>query len=858
MPEVANVTWTRDLSGLIENRSSKRTAVNPNQRQAWRLTGIDGFSKAGLRPFPGFKKLSEGLGLTSGQTLQRGDFFVVTLPVDFDTAFTGYLYRYRDGASGPYKTKLKWYDGSSWNTSSDIFSLSNKQPLTYAVAGRVLYVFIKGQEPAALFFDESTGALTIQNDTGPGPRPSSVKVGDKSTTSYLGSSTCLNNATGDYQDLPVGRIIVNDQIDALGDGYPTFESPPAAGSDKPTGQTPLKYQPGHYSFAFEMVNSKTNRKSQLSEIVELEPEDFKDAVSVTTTTTYNYGKRSYLLFEVLIDTNKYDQVYLYRSVRNPPNTTAGPLQSALFLEKILTSDDNLYPDTPTDLSSKVSAAAGTAFERWYFYCVLDDQALLVQDPYFNRVVVDDDMPEAGAALYYEGIMVTSNIGANSSNPVPNQSNVGEIRYSSTLTFSPESFPPNNRVVPPSVTDTPVAWIQASGNALGLSQSRVYFTRASGGFIEFEPIANGYGLAARRAVASISELVFYLSATGIKVMDANGALNAMSAFDEVIREDWATTLTDCFMVYDPESKVLFTINPDRYEALLVWMETSTPSSLQDVPFVAASSGLVPASGSSQDRAQFAASNGLIYVYDRTRTKVDGSGNTRVAMLDWSGPGYAVVDSVGSPTAGIYPVTLTSGGFPSNGDLTNAFVYVATGARRGDRFRVLAVDVSGDDFSLEPQGAADATALVGQTLEISPIFVRWVDAPIDLQSPDGYQFGLSDRFRNRTVATMAVYFSDSDGPPVGSVRATYSATLWRGNLGTTYSWGQPLGRTGEIVPAIADHNPDYSSLFQRASVLPVTSSVVAPGLDIFVTDLDYVAVAARINGKIEHTSRTRGHS
>lgn len=866
MPEIPNVNWTRDLAGLVENRSSKRTAVVANQRQAWLLSGIDGFSRSGIRPMAGFKKLAGNLNLTTGQTLQRGDFWVVTLPVDFNTAFTGYVYRYRDGGSGPYVTKFRWYDnstdtaGTGWNETASIFDdtpgsglgMATKPPMDIAVIGRVLYIFVKGQKPAAIYFkpDET---VTVLNDTGPGPRPSSEKIGNLTNASFLQTGTALNNATGVYQDKPVGRVVVNDQIDGRGDNYPGFKAPVSPGTTKPTGETPLKYAPGSYSFAFELVDSRTNRKSQLSEIMELEPEDFRDAVTVSTSTTYNVGKRSYILFEVLLDRNKYDQVRLYRSVRNPPNTTAGPLQAALFLEAILTEDNNKY--SSADLDANTSSAGGTDFERWHFYCVLDDQALLVQDPFFNRVVVDEQMPQGGAAIAYENIMIVSDIGGAASDPAPNQSNVGEIRYSATLDFAPESFPPNNRNVPPGLRDTPIAWVQAAGNALGMSASRAYFTRASGGFIEFEPIANGFGITGRRSLASIAELVFYVSSTGMKVINSTGRLDAMAAFDNVIQEDWANSLADVFMVYDPDGKILWTINPETKEALLIWMETNTPSSATDIPFIAASAGLVPDATDGIELAQFATPNGNIYVYDRKRTKTDGSGGKRTAMLDWTGPGHVTISAVGSPTLTTYPVTVTGGTLPTDGSLSDAYVYVATGPRRGERYRITIVN-TGTTFGMDGDGL-NPTNLVGETLAISPVFVRWVDAPIDLQDPDGFQFGLADRFRSRSASSLSIYFSDSIGPSANLDVATYSATLWRGNLGSRYTWGIPRDFAGLPTRAIVDHNPEWAATFQNDSTQPVTDSVLAAGFDTFVTDLDYLAIAARITGTIEHTSRTKGH-
>jgi hypothetical protein len=286
-----------------------------------------------------------------------------------------------------------------------------------------------------------------------------------------------------------------------------------------------------------------------------------------------------------------------------------------------------------------------------------------------------------------------------------------------------------------------------------------------------------------------------------------------------------------------------------------METNTPSSSVDIPFVAASPGLIPTASDGVEIAQFATSSGNIYVYDRKRTKTDGSGNRRTALLDWSGAGVAVIAAVGSPTAGVYPITITGATLPTDGTMNDAYVYVSTGARRGEKYRITAVN-TGTTFGAISDTGIDPTALVGQSIEISPIFVRWVDAPIDLQSPDGYQFGPSDRFRSRSCATLKTYFSDSLGTPVDTTRATYSSTLWRGNLTDLYTWGQPRNDDGDIVAAVADHNPAYASLFQHDSDAPVTGTVLSAGLDIFVTDLDFLAVAATISGTILHTTRTRG--
>jgi hypothetical protein len=892
MPPITT-SWNRPLARVREDRGSLRTALPAGTGTAHRLTGVDGYCSAGLRPVPGFRKVHSLAGaddssptvtaltviqaangtISSTDRILPNDFWCVTVPVNGELYFSGYVFRVTH-TGGNASIWLKYYDStaSEWYNKQIWGSASGQSDaMTVQVVGRLCYVLLKGKEPRAFYFDDaSTYDFNLITDTGPGPNPRLEFIGRQYwQDNYDGRIT---NDAGDTLNEAFGKIAIvgpngfplltnyayRDYADFVAPNNYNADDPPVVTD---AGVVPYPHVPGDYAFAYEFVNTKTGRRSQLSEIAYVSATDFLWAITQAADTTIptftqtnvNLEKRSWILFEVLVNVTEYDEVRLYRSIRNQPYSKAGPLQATLFRTETLTSAGNkLDPGGINDGQNNVAAN----FERWVVWLRLDDLATLNQEVYYNRTVCDEEMPKAGAGTYYNGTLIVSNIGGTEvSDDEPNRRGVGEIRYSSTLLGAPEMFPPANRVVPRSYLDSPIDWVQTAGNVIGLSPEGLHFGRVVGGFINFEAIAEGYGTVSRRAADSIGGLLFYLSETGLKVATTNGALDGTRMFDEVIRTDWASTLDNTFVIYDPSIKVLFVGNPDREEALLTWMETSTTTSLDDFAFVGGDSGVVPGAASTRNVAQFVTEVGDVYVYDRLREKTDGSGNARRAMLDFTGQGRGVIASGSSGVVDTLTVTIT--GLPVDTSLIGAYVYVSTGTLRGTKFKVTGVVNNGDGtytFAVEdPNSLVESADLVGATLEISPVFVRWVDAPIGL-SLDQQMFGPQDFFRVRAISSGAVYFTDVSGVGASTDSATYTATVWVDNGTEPFGTGEPVDVDGEPVRAIRTGNPVHGIRYPDG--LTLDASVIAPGLDVFCTDCDFIALSARIDGKFHHSSLVSG--
>lgn len=203
MSTVHETSWDYALSQITQNKKGKRTSVPKGT--AFELAGFDGSVDGGLRPFRGFRQVTDleyGYGgpQNSGGTMQG--FFPFRCQVDNTTFAYGFLYRVEGTGVNlgkvMYRLKYRIGDGSTWQYDRDHgFSLgllgietgfNVDQVMQIVEVGRFVYVLRKGKDPFMFYFtcegtESSSGGggtsscseqgyrLIVLTDLGPGDAP---------------------------------------------------------------------------------------------------------------------------------------------------------------------------------------------------------------------------------------------------------------------------------------------------------------------------------------------------------------------------------------------------------------------------------------------------------------------------------------------------------------------------------------------------------------------------------------------------------------------------------------------------------------------------------------------------------------
>ncbi len=266
----------------------------------------------------------------------------------------------------------------------------------------------------------------------------------------------------------------------------TFNAPSDLGTKSPgkpgatvefsTGigdRTARRIKGGDYAFAYVLYDSKTGRKTSLSDVTSIDAEDFPQVTKFYDQATGNIvddptlccaddqdpsgtecefeceerlgGADQFVAMEVIYDSNKYDTAYFYRSVRTEDaggTFTAGYLQ----LDKIVKLEDYETLDQPT---------SPTGYRRAVYFYTKEDKGLVWQPSYLGDSVLDEQMPYGGTATMYDNTMVVTSLnnqiasapGLEEDRVFDEIRGIGEVRYSSLAEYSPELFPPLNRYAP---------------------------------------------------------------------------------------------------------------------------------------------------------------------------------------------------------------------------------------------------------------------------------------------------------------------------------------------------------------------------------------------------------------------------
>ena len=868
-----------DQSGPPTNCGSRTGGGNP---VASELVGWDGNAEGGLRPFPGFHAMTlngtplrvkawDGVSaMEEGGFVQPGDFFPVAVRDGASGYEHGVIYRScRIASTGQpsgrpnliYQPLNSSFSSVRLNTGTHLTNHGNvdntkfKQnwpQMDVAVRGRLIYIFIEGQSPILHIPSTNTTELT----PGPGDQPRLYAADEASGVALL----ALNVASPNLARISIAALTPGEI------SHPTQ-----------TGIQIRGFSSGNYAFAYQLYDERSGRRSGISEVQPLQPRSFDPTtgdIDIAGAASPTAGP--FLALEINYLPADWTHVYVYRSVRTED---AGGVFSAGYL----------FQETFQRLADITNAAWTTVpfgYSKAVWYYVLEDKQLVVQDRYVDYFYFDAEMPKAGTGIIHEDVCYTSLITNTTAQWQGNPNKyAGEIRWSSPTEASPELFSPLARYTPSSPSDSVIRFLPVGGNLVGFSRNKQYVVRRESDFVKVMDQHEGYGLISARAAESVGSYAYFANSQGVFTVDGNGNIDDINAVNYVIREKWAGKHENVTMGLDPTHNVLFIHNPSagaRGETVCLWLRTGRATTLSDTKcFTNVAKGFsrgYDGEGSTDpllSRAIWVDYLGFMFVSDYARERKATAmysrvftGNTRRTFRPILGDGYGTFTRVGSGQTGYVPgtgpgqqsyilsysgATLTAGAASM---LIGSYLYASGSSTLEPGQSWLIVDWNGTNVTVQGinPGATPFTA------HISPPYCRWRGHQLTMVDEDGVNYRDTDFFTIRSASTLAASFADVTSPALVAGLGRFNALLYRSNGSAPIVSALPVDTNGTTTTSISNYEGIHNAAFTptgsiQDARLSIQGSSMFPGLETWVSDVDFLLLEVIVSGKMLPTTRNR---
>lgn len=654
-----------------------------------------------------------------------------------------------------------------------------------------------------------------------------------------------------------------------------------------------KFEPGDYSFGYVLVSSKTGRKSAFSQVAQVRSEDFVVA-RTQNGTTISVKQDQYMGIELVYDSSKYDQMYVYRSVKI--QDAGGTMVAGLpFLDAIITLTD--YQTCQNGTGRTFDPASTDNRHAMYFY-ELEDKQLVYQNPYTDRSVFDETMPYGGAAMFYQNTMLVSKVQtpAVSTTDESRYSDagigLGEMRWSSMMDLCPELFPPFNRYNPTVPSNEVICFAKAGGNVVGLSRDKVYHLRKSGPYVKVTEMHEGYGVVNHKAVDSVGSAAYFVTSHGLKSVDMQGQLDEIRNLNLVMVREWKDDLASVQVAYDPYMNALFVHNPVQEETYVLWFSTSNTTKIADTNFAHISQGSWPINftgaeyGNELCRRSFFLQNvqetragGIgygvyagpaVYVVDQAGDRTISGGSTswngqrRITTLDFNGDSRFVAS--GAWSSGSIPISTATGTVVLAAAWQYVYVYLvastANAANVGKKAKVM--------YNYATNVYIDSTVypwvtstVAGDVFVVSPVPFEWAGSQIGMENEQGMVFSSADLFRMKIVSSIGSAFTDVSGPPLtdtvtaGSPLARFTGVLYSGTSETPLATALTKDTNGNLYASVEDDEGlVYAAFGSDASngKYGAKGTALTPAIRILCPDLEFRLLGCIVRGTITSVERT----
>jgi hypothetical protein len=915
-------TWQSDLTTASMDR--KGTLPTVEAPLAYDVAGVDADADGGLRPHPGFKHVytfdpsvwATVLPTHHDSTSKILEFFPISFKIGSIYYAWGWVYRVRR-VSNTAKTDIfidYWVSGlGEWRTGKLLYADRalpveedpiNGRQMSVAVWGRFVYVFVEGSEPFSFSVADNTPTFTetIQLNPGPGLRPKLLSV-EKVVAAGLGGVTSIDNT-----DRPgSGQVFLTEYYpDEITDGGGLDLMTAATSGSLEEGYKQgrleiVSLQPGSYSFAYVLYNSENGRRSALSEVAYAKYEHFDpDGGGAGVPVPLHAA------MEITFDSTKFDQAYIYRSVR-VEDAGGTYIAAIMHLDSIINLNEYLTSNNSNSGGLPVPPASASTIRQAVYFYELDDKQLVRQDTFVDQVMFDEEMPRGGCALLYEGTLLVSNIrsGMTSSSEVNRPDDalrgLGELRWSSLTDTSPELFSPGNRYYPDIPSNKIIAMEKVGPNVIGFGKDRQYLIRKEGGVSVYE-IHVGYGTINTNTTEVVGTTCYFITAKGLKSVDVQAQLDDVKSLNYLVQTQWKGLLDSISMAHDPHLGCLFIHNEEREETVLLWFNTSKVTRLIDTPFTQVKRGTFPldfpildesdlltSSGSTQaadwagtltERALFlqnhidySSSSDIctsfkprLFVVDiaRERTQTEGAfaDESRRTLMDFTHDSIFPVKTAFS--TGTNLKVKAGSGYTrivdtSEKQLHGYKLYVlksATASLVGKSATIVQSEQSTGNYDTIQLKTDEASQLYGLAIDdvvgISPMVVRWVGSPAPIQFEPGQPAPEQGFFRIRHFDSIGLSMTNVVNERAAEAPGFFASYAFRGSDEDPHATGYSLDTTGTKTNALTEYEGTYYAGFGTHGV---DGSCLSPGIQIAYPDADFTLLGASVTGSVRGTVRTR---
>lgn len=906
-----NVVWTYDVTDTSQDRHAPRTGIRAPLSSE--LTGVDPLYEGGLRPFSGFRQV-HFFQLTSADhkvtDVFSGDFSIGT----------GYGYYFVYRVQDPVSSGGTSSDGSTigkvyvdyWNSftgdwtrkvllvsgvpTSPAFDPVEGRQMNVVAVGRFIYVFIEGTRPVLFFVNgEAPYDQTIEDQTGPGKRPT---LKSPENMSSLGSIV----STGVDDRPAAGGIYLTTTPPSglmLGLGTGTSSSDGTITGQKDANCRFL--EPGDYSFAFQLLDSVTGRKSALSEVAQARKEDFATGSS-TLTAAPQISK--YAALEICYDRTLFDQALVWRSVKTQD---AGGIFVAniLLLDRIINLDEF---KTSNSISS--SSSGEERLSQSIYYYELEDKQLVFQDTFQDETTFDEKMPYGGSAHWFDNTMLVSKIRsqAPSTEVEPRGEDsfrgIGETRYSSVYEYSPELFPPSNRLNPSLPSNNILLFRQIGQTVVGFSKDRQYLFRKDGTFLRMVEIHEGFGVINDKAADSVGSMVYFVTTKGVKSVDVSGQLDTVQAINHTILNSWSTSLASVSCAHDAGMSSFFVFNSEMDELVIFCMNTGKVCRIEDCPFEGVFRGVWP-DNFTWDFEELRANDGIgnetyrnqlvsramfwtnpslsvycpVYLVDYTRQRLKGYGpgaaERQITLLPVDGDAVWEVHVAFTMGTDLYlkadsSKLLALSAYLAPGAIEYRHkVYVVWSANRSLIGRSATISFS---QATSPRSlrlvSGEASALyglaAGDIVAISPVVFRWVGTPLWVPTPGPIDGKEPDFHQLKSVESILCAFCDVSGSSLTENHPVnrYAGLLFRGNEVDPLEVSPTVDAYDDLAESIVTtqvDSPNVAAFGTAETTLGgrygLKGTVLTPGVEVICSDLDFTLVSVHVTGAIHDSVRSK---
>jgi len=806
---------------------------------------------------------------------------------------------------------------------TDRFTDANAQ-MSVSVWGKYIYVFCEGQNPVVAYVNESgyletLGSVSTSSFPGAGRQPQLVKnfcdtnltdsgggtfvatdIGTRDSSETVGDiahTVLATDVSGSKKFPAVARIVgVTSTVDVEAIDYGDEDSYQNVALDSDGNVAPAveandkahAFEPGDYAFAYFLYNSKTGRKTQLSQICEAKKDGSPSDFNSTTT-------KLKICLDIRYNSDLYDQAFVYRSVKTQ-SAGGSYIAGILHLDNIINLEEwHVKNDQSTGVGLDIASATGARTAVYWYQ--LSDASLVYQDIHMDKAIHDERMPKGGSSIFYEGSMVVSNIDGSeagalgiagsrgSINRVGDADRgLGETRWSSIFEVSPELFPPTNRYLPPTPTNSIESFFKVGPTLMGLSRDRVYYLLKDGLFFRMQEAHQGYGIVNPKAGDSIGPLAYYITTRGVKAIHPNSRIDDVDGLNKLIVEDWRDNHDVLQVAYDPTQLALYIHNPTLEQTAVMWFNTGKITEIHDTSFDHCSRGvwssdLTDPTKKLEERAIWLMNNpdlthGSIssdyrpgvYILDNQRKTITDSGKGMVRQIQHSAT--TPYGSISSASSSDNYIQFSSAGIVT-ADQLGCYVYITNqvilGADQassvGGKFKVTAVDTGNKRLYMSASDYASAGPLSGQSVSISPVLFRVVGAPITSNPPTPDRpTGGNNLFRVKQVSSLGAVFSNVSFNHTSTAPLFWRGLVFEGEDTDVKSYAMPLDRNDSTIISIKNGESDNWAAFSN----PTTTTVkgrhgvqgfsLSPGLEIFCVDVDYRLLQMQVKGVIRATNRT----